>query len=123
MDEVLQNEKQFDLELSGLNIFPTSVYVQVFDLENRTFNLHQKLNNKLKYIFNKDGIEGENFIPHIAILSYNSLTDQIFFDIIKKFRDHFFGILKVKNIHLVRAFPHRSSNVYEKIHTVKLLKK
>ncbi len=105
--------KPFQVKLKGLNIFPTSTIIQVFDQKNELKTLHAEL-EKLNEHQVKDfsSIESENYLPHVAILSFDRKTDATFLEEIRNHRDTEFGIYNVKSIELVAAKTYLTENVY-----------
>ncbi|MBI2675421.1 MAG: 2'-5' RNA ligase family protein [Candidatus Aenigmarchaeota archaeon] len=116
----LEKFEPFNINLKGLNIFPACVFVQVFNKNGSIHKIHESLCGGLRKFCDMQIIEGSNYIPHVAILSFDSDTNQIFLEAIEKYRCYEIGEFFVRRVHMVEAFSFRNVGCYKKIFSVDL---
>lgn len=102
VNAALKNFKGFEVTLRGFNSFGTNTFVQVFSPDNKLFKLHNLLNSIIAH--NEPEFEGENYVPHVAVIYYHHKPDKLF-SILNKYSDILIGKMRVGKINLIKGEP------------------
>ncbi|MFX1250013.1 MAG: 2'-5' RNA ligase family protein [Promethearchaeota archaeon] len=117
MKKMLANYSSFEIQLKGLNCFPRTIYIQVFDASQSLFRIYKDIHKKFPNL--KE--EYPDYIPHVTIADI--LTDEarsLLTLIQKNYRIKEIGQIKVDRIHIVKAISYLSVGRIETIKTIKL---
>ncbi len=98
INNVLKDFKAFEVTLRGLNTFTTNTFIQVFTSDNRLFDLHNLLKDAVPY--GEPEFEGENYVPHVAIIYYYHRPDKLF-TALGRYKNILIGKMKVDKINLI----------------------
>jgi len=107
ISEVTENFPPFELEVRGINHFHNVLFAQFFSKDERLFDLNKALVEKLNLKIKR------NYAPHSTIAYFNSKPDLLFKEIGARYRDYFFGKMKVNSIELVQYDLHPLVEFYE----------
>lgn len=113
----LKDFKSFEVTLRGFNSFTTNTFIQVFSQDNKLFLLHNLLNNIVA--FGEPEFEGENYVPHIAVIYYYHKPDKLL-SVLNKYSNTLIGKMRVDKINLIQGNPSLFVNRMEVIKTFRL---
>lgn len=97
----LKDFKSFKVTLRGFNSFTTNTFVQVFSKDNKLFQLHSLLNS---VVHSEPELEGENYVPHVAVIYYYHRPAKLF-SVLNKYSDSLIGNMRVDKINLIKGEP------------------
>jgi 2'-5' RNA ligase len=66
LGNAIKNFPKFTVELGNLNYFPGAVFREIYDRENKIFELHNKIADSISFDLHPE-YRYENFIPHMSI--------------------------------------------------------
>lgn len=98
--DILNDFTPLKIKIKGLNHFPNVIFAQVFSLDGKLFELHNKLFKTLPSI--SPEFSGENYIPHIAVVPQFKIIPEKLFKAIEKYKDEDFGEFVVDKIELAK---------------------
>ena len=106
LDDVFYSYKPFVVELKGLNLFPTTVFVQVFDLSGTIASMRHQIRQRLKNDAWHPQIESQQLLPKPIISYVNAIRFQYrvpreFVDVISQYRKAKLGFCQVQEVELV----------------------
>jgi len=117
MRKILSNYSAFKIELRGLNLFPRTVFIQVFDETQTLFNIYSDIHREFPNL-EEDPFE---YVPHISIADIMTNEACNLAALIEsKYREKEIGQIDVDEIHIVRARPYLTVGRIETIETIKL---
>jgi len=99
INQLLRECRQFKVQLKGLQSFSNNVYINVISKDSKLLELHNLLNNNIKYS-EYPKFEGKGYKPHTTIIELTNKSAKIL-DEIDKYKDHDFGEMKVNTINLI----------------------
>jgi 2'-5' RNA ligase len=117
MRKMLSNYSSFNVQFKGLNCFPGTIVVQVFDKFQSLLRIYKDIHRKFPNLEE----EPYEYVPHVAIA--NIVTDEarnLLTLIENKYREKEIGQIKVDRIHIVRARPYLTVGRIETIKTIRL---
>jgi RNA 2',3'-cyclic 3'-phosphodiesterase len=74
--EIVREFPPFEVSLKGLGIFPTSIYVKVEDRLDQLRMINKRILAKLGDQVEKAKYDGDSYIPHITIATFNTREAQ-----------------------------------------------
>ena len=104
--EVAAETRPFKLELRGVGVFPTCVFAQVFDSGGNLRKLHNSLCRALSGLVSVEPVEGENFLPHVALLSFDNRTGPELTRLLRRSRHTSFGSFTADRLQFAEAKPY-----------------
>jgi len=123
--DVVSKFHAFNVELSGLNIFPDTVIVQVLDNEGKFSSLVQHINQKLLYenIIKLENIGLHNHIWWVTLLRFisNDVETGELLRLLEKMHTLYIGRMKVSEFEIVKTDKFYRSDITEVIERLKLL--
>ncbi|MFX0093845.1 MAG: 2'-5' RNA ligase family protein [Candidatus Hodarchaeota archaeon] len=103
MKTILSKYSSFDIQLKGLNCFPRTIYVQVFDPSQTFLRIFEDIRSSFSNLEEKPF----EYIPHVSIAEIlSNEASKLISLIAEKYRKTYIGKIKVEKIHIVRARPH-----------------
>ncbi|HJP90904.1 MAG TPA: 2'-5' RNA ligase family protein [Pyrinomonadaceae bacterium] len=104
--DVFVSFKPVAVQLRGLNVFPTTVFIQIFDPAGSISELRHRIRTCLAEDYWNSEMEGKLLVPD-PLLSFSNLlrfreavpTD--FVDLVEKYRNKDFGMCQLKGVELV----------------------
>ncbi len=70
--EIVSEFSAFQIRLKGLSYFPTSIYIKVEDPLDQFRMLNKRLIAELGGLIEKSQYDGDSFIPHVTIATFNT---------------------------------------------------
>ncbi len=96
---LLDDFKQFKVQLKGLQSFPNTVYINVISKDSKLKELHNLLNENIKYSEYQE-FEGEGYKPHTTIIELINKSPNLLTEI-DKYKDYNFGEMTVDTINVI----------------------
>lgn len=114
MSEILC-EHNFNVELTGLGVFPKPakpnvLFAKLIDKDKKLKNLHNEIENTMK----KFGFEAEErrFTPHLTLMRIKSSLQPDFQDILNKYKKMHFASLDLLKVYLIESKLYKTGPVY-----------
>jgi 2'-5' RNA ligase len=70
--EIVSEFSTFQIRLKGLSYFPTSIYIKVEDFLDQFRMINKRLISELGGLVEKSQFDGDSFIPHVTIATFNT---------------------------------------------------
>ncbi|MBZ9571798.1 2'-5' RNA ligase family protein [Patescibacteria group bacterium] len=100
--EALVGFQPFEVELKGFSQFPNNIFVQVFSPDDKLFELHKRLNNAIPFSEYPE-FEGNNYMPHVAVIYFYEEPTELFETIKKNYQEISFGKMLVSQINIIKG--------------------
>jgi 2'-5' RNA ligase len=112
IEVILKDLQPFDISISGLDYFPTSIYAKVIDPYDYFKEINYRLSDKLSGLVEESQYDRENYIPHVRIATFTTKNVLNLLEKVKSLEDYDFGstvIFEVEavsvNLYATMAFP------------------
>ena len=101
--EIVSEFDPFEIELRGLDAFPTSVYAKVGDGE-KLKEINERILEELKGDIETSRFDANEFVPHVTLATFNTKDVSVILEKIRSpdFRDMEFGSMGVFEIEAVQ---------------------
>jgi 2'-5' RNA ligase len=108
LNQIFGQFKAFSVELKGLNVFPTTVYLQLFDESGTLHAIRECINRELSKEYINTDIIRRQLLPNpllgfVNVIRFRESVPVEFLDIIARLREVNVGAFKVQRIELVRT--------------------
>lgn len=90
----------FEVEFTGVDVFPNCVYIPVEDSNDELQFLHEVARDI--DTFSAGDFEGESYTPHTTIAKFREQPDEEVFEVLEEFRDADWGTAHIDSVHLVK---------------------
>jgi 2'-5' RNA ligase len=91
VQEVLAKRRPFDVTISGVDHFPTSLYAKVIDPYETLKDINSELTSELSRRVEESLYDGENYVPHVTLAAFRNKNVSRLLEKVKEFRHYDFG--------------------------------
>ncbi len=72
IERIVSEFRPFQIDLRGLAAFPTSIYITVNDKSGQLGMMNKRISEELKNEIDVSAYDGDSYIPHVTIASFNT---------------------------------------------------
>ena len=116
-NEVFANFRPFSVNLKGFNVFPTTFFVQVYDLQGFLHKMHNHLRRSLGSLVRQyEEFEGLNYIPHLTVGRFrNDGNISLMLDTLQDMRNTVVADYNIRHIELVSSYGYEPGSKWQTI--------
>lgn len=103
IEKIISKFPAFQVEIKGVGAFPTAVYAKVEDTSGVFKSINTMISQELKGEVEQSRYDREEFVPHVTLLTFNTVEAPAILEKVEEKRDADFGQAGVFEIELVEV--------------------